>query len=148
MLADVVDSRGAKSLPSEKVTILVTKHLIFEIGSLAITYLTVLIPLIALLVLLILILWYAWHKYRILRKKIHQENHEIENDVRKYLDTLKNEMRNYFEMLKEARFKRNLIEEEEKINDEEKNILESIETLRHEISAIIEKEKERERELK
>ncbi|MDP3003971.1 MAG: cohesin domain-containing protein, partial [Candidatus Azambacteria bacterium] len=91
--AEVVDGRGARSLPSEKITIVAAKPAILRVGSWAVGLLAVVVPLIALIIALLFILWYGWHKFSLLRKRLRKEVREAESALHKAFDLLKENVR-------------------------------------------------------
>jgi hypothetical protein len=113
--AEVTDSRGAKSLPTEKIIILVAKSAIFRIGTWTVSFLSVVIPLVALIILLLIILWYGWHKFSLLRKRLRKEVREAESALYKGFDMLKEDMQEQIKMLEKVRSRRQLTKEEERI---------------------------------
>ncbi|MBU2544615.1 hypothetical protein KJ618_04070 [Patescibacteria group bacterium] len=89
--AEVVDARGARSLPSEKITIAVAKPAILRVGSWAVSLLAVIIPLVALIFALLFIVWYGWHKFSSFRKKIRKETKETKEALHQAFKALKEE---------------------------------------------------------
>ena len=135
--AQVTDNRGAKSLPSEKITITVTSPTLFRIKSWATNLLAVIMPLIAFVVLFLFTVWYGWRKFFILRKKLKNEVHEAESAIHKAFDLLKEDIREQVKMLEKAHTKRQLTEEEEKILKKLKSHLDDTEKfIRNEIEDI------------
>jgi heme exporter protein D len=135
-----VDSRGAKSLSSEGITIIIKKPLLLKAGLFAFNFLTILVPLIALIVLLILILWSAWHKFKILRKRIQKETREAEKGIQKSFDVLKDELGDCLRILRKAKTERELTNEEDKIVKQVKKALEKAESSIEKEIADIEKQ--------
>ena len=125
--AQVTDNRGAKSLLSEKITITIGKSAILQIGSWAVSLLTILVPLIALIILLLFVVWYGWHKFSIFRKKLKNEVHIAESSIHKAFDLLKEDMGEQVKMLEKTHTKRQLTEEEDKILKQLKNHLDDAE---------------------
>lgn len=113
--AEAVDERGARSEPTEKITIAVAKQAIFRAGSWAISFLAVLVPLIALIIALLFVLWYGWRRFSSLRKRLRKEVHEAEIALHKTFDLLKEDIGEHIKLLEKTRNKRQLTEEEEKI---------------------------------
>lgn len=113
--AEVTDARGAKSLPSEKITIAVEQPAILKIGTRAVTIFAVIVPLIALIILLLALIWCSWHKFSALRKRLRKEVREAESALHKAFNLLKDDIRKQIKMLEKTRTKRQLTEEEEKI---------------------------------
>ncbi len=107
----VIDSRGARSLPSEKVTISVNQSALIRIGNWAISFLSVLIPLIVLILLLASLLWYAWRRFFLIGKKVR----DAESALHKAFDLLKEGAREHIKTLNKTSNKRELTNEEEKI---------------------------------
>lgn len=113
--AEVVDTREAKSLPTEKIIILVAKSAIFRIGTWTVSFLSVVIPLVALIIALLVILWYGWRKFSALRKRLRKEVREAESALHKAFYLLKEDMQEQIKMLEKVRGRRQLTKEEEKI---------------------------------
>lgn len=113
--AEAINAGGAKSDPSEKVTILVKQPAFFRIGSWAVGFFAVVIPLIALVMALAAVLWYGWHKFASFRKKAKKEVREAEQALHKEFDLLKEDIPEQIKTLEKTRTKRQLTEEEEKI---------------------------------
>ncbi|MEK7140428.1 MAG: hypothetical protein AAB815_01435, partial [Patescibacteria group bacterium] len=113
--AEVIDKRGARSDPSDKLTIVVQRSAILEVATRAVTFLAVIIPLIALIVLLLILVWYLWHKFTTMRKKLRKEVREAEAALHKAFDLLKEDIREQIKILEKTRSRRELTEEEEKI---------------------------------
>lgn len=113
--AEVVNARGARSLPSEKAVIAVAKPAILRIGISAINYLAVIIPLLALIILLLFIIWHSWHKFIFLKKRLRKEVSEAESALRKSFDLLRSDVQEQVRKLEKTSVKRQLTKEEEKI---------------------------------
>lgn len=136
--AEVIDARGAKSNPSEKVTIMVRQSAFFRIGSWAVGFLVVVIPLIVLVMALTAILWYGWHKFASFRKKIKKEVNEAEQALHRAFDLLREDIREQIKMLEKTKTKRKLTEEEEKIIKRlEKHLDDAEKFVRKEIEDIV-----------
>jgi len=142
--AEVTDARGAKSNPSEKVTISVGQPAFLKIGSWAVGFLAVIIPLVALVFALLFIIWYGRHKFASFRKKLknlRKEVREAESALHKAFDMLKEDIREQVKLLEKTRTKRQLTEEEEKIikqlrkdlDDAEKFVRKEIEDIEKEV---------------
>lgn len=138
--AEVVNARGARSLPSEKIIITAAKPAIWRIGTWAVSFLAVVVPLIALIVILLFILWYGWHKFSLSRKRIQKEIREAGSVLHKAFDLLKEDMREQIKLLEKTRNKRQLTEEEEKIIKRLKKDLDKAEKLVRKEIENIEKE--------
>ncbi|MBU1348754.1 hypothetical protein KJ781_01645 [Patescibacteria group bacterium] len=113
--AVVTDDRGAKSGPSEKVTIAVERPVFLRFGTWAIGFLSIFIPLLALILLLIYLAWHWWHKFAILRRKVKKEINEAEQALHKAFDALKEAIGEQIRMLDLVKSKRELTKEEERI---------------------------------
>ncbi len=127
--AEAIDGRGAKSYPSEQVTIVVEQLAFLKIGSLIINFLAVIIPLAILLAFLVFIIWYSWHKLFKLKKEIKKEVHEVEVVLHKAFDFLKEEMQVQIKVFEKTQTKRRLTEEEEKLVNRLKKDLDAAEKL-------------------
>jgi len=125
--AEAVDERGARSNPTEKITVVVEQGLILRIGSQAITVLAVIIPLIALIIFLIIVVWYSWRKFSSLKESINKETKEAEQALHRAVRLLKEDVESQLKMLGKAKSKRELTEEEAKIVKQIKKDLDSAE---------------------
>jgi hypothetical protein len=86
--ADVTDSKGAKSEPSPKITVLVSPPVFIRIGGLVIDYLTTTITLLVLIAVIIFGTIWGWNKIRRLRK----ETREAEKALYQAFKSLKEEV--------------------------------------------------------
>ena len=125
--AEVIDDRGAKSAPSEKVTISIERSAFLKLGSWAVNLLAVAVPLVALVFILLFIIWHGWHKFSLLRKKLKKEVREAESALHKAFDLLKEDIGEQIKMLEKTRTKRQLTEEEGKITKQLKKDLDDAE---------------------
>lgn len=87
--AETIDSSGAKSMPSEKVTVLVSPPVFIRIGKLAIDYLTTIMTLLILILAIILGILWGWREVKKRRKKIQKETSEAEKALHQAFKTLK-----------------------------------------------------------
>lgn len=140
--AEVVDTRGAKSSPADKITIIVKQLAILRIGSFAVSFLSVLVPLIGLIVLLLLLGFITQRKYLEHKKRLRKEVYEAEDVLHKAFDSLRKEVKEQIALLEHVKSKRSLTEEEHKIVERLKKDLDHAErSVRKEIEDI-EKEAE------
>lgn len=139
--AEAIDERGARSKPTEKLTIVIKQPEILKTCSLAVNFLAVIIPLIALILLLIFLLWFGWHKFSLMRRKVKKEVQEAEQALHKAFDLLKEDIQEQIELLEKVKSKRELTEEEIKIikqlkkdlDDAEKFVRKEIEDIEEEV---------------
>lgn len=135
--AEVVDGRGARSTPSERVTITVRPTPLVRVSRGAITFFAVVIPLLALVLFLGTLVWYWWHALTRLKKKVRREAREAEDVLHKVFDSLKENIRTQLKLLEKTKSKRALTEEEGKVLQELKHSLDEAEhTVRKEIEEI------------
>ena len=127
--AEVVDSRGAKSNPSDKITIVVKQLAILRIGSFAISFLSILVPLIGIIVLLVLLGFITQRKYLEHKRRLRKEIYEAEDALHKAFDLLRKEVKEQITLLEHARSRRNLTDEEHKIINRLKRELDSAEKI-------------------
>ncbi len=113
--AQVIDSRGAKSDPTEKLAFIVGESSFFAVGTFAVDFLSVVVPLIALVIALTLVLWFGWRKWSVLHKKVKKEVRGVEQDLHRSFDVLRNSIQNHIKILERAKSKRELTDEEDKI---------------------------------
>lgn len=125
--AEVVDARGAKSLPSEKITIAVVKPVLFR-RSWTVSFLAMIVPLVALIAALLFVLWYGWQKFSRMRKRLLKEMREAESALHKAFDLLKENIR---EHIKEEKMIKQLKRD---LDNAEKRIREEIEDIEKEIT--------------
>jgi len=111
---EITDHRGAKSYPTEKITIAATLPALIKIGEIAIDYLTIIITLIALIVFLIVVIAYSWYRISLWRKKLRKETKEIEENVVRAFRALREEVQEQIEYLDK---KRGLNKSEKRVHD-------------------------------
>jgi len=90
--AVAIDSSGAKSGPSEKVTVQVTPPAFIRIGKLVIDYLTTIITLFVLILILVLGIIWSWRKIIQRRKRLKKEITETEKALYRAFKALKEEI--------------------------------------------------------
>ncbi len=102
--AEITDNRGAKSNPTEKITIAVSLSGLIKFGKITIDYLTIMITLIALIVFLILtilfsilIVLYVWYRISLWRKRIRRETREAKRSVGQAFSNLRKEVQEQVE---------------------------------------------------
>jgi hypothetical protein len=135
--AEVIDGRGARSLPTEKITITVREPMILEMGVLVVVILSLVVTLIALIVLLLLIVLYGWRKFAQLKRSVRKEVSEAETALEKSFILLRAETLKQIKMLERTRGRRKLTyEEEEIIAQFKKNLEDAEELVRKEIGDI------------
>lgn len=125
--AEVEDERGAKSLPSEKLTIKVLQSAFFRIGSWVVSFFALLIPLLALLAVIIIIVWYSWNKFVSLRKRVRKEAREATSAVTNSFNLLRENMQETIKILEKTHARRELTKEEDRILKQFKRDLEDAE---------------------
>jgi cohesin domain-containing protein len=89
--AEAVDSSGSKSLPSNKVTILVNPPDFLTIGKLAINYLTTIMTLLILVLAIIFVIFWFWLWIRKKKKSIQNEVEEAEKALYQAFKILRKE---------------------------------------------------------
>jgi hypothetical protein len=127
MYVEVVDERGAHSLPSAKYTVEVSKSKVLAIGSYAISILSVVVSVLGLIMLGMLIGWYIWKKARSVRRELRSEIKEAQRDIHREMSHLMEAVRNNIAILEKIENKRRLTEEEEKVLDRLKKSFERAE---------------------
>lgn len=110
--SELTDSRGAKSNPSEKITLPVTLPTFLRIGEITVNYLAVITCFIGLVVTLILFLIYTWRQISFWRKKISKESQEAEESVKIAFEILRQEVQG---LVRRMNKKAKLNKREEKI---------------------------------
>lgn len=138
---EAVDARGARSAPTEKLTISIEPPALLKIGLTLITVLAIAVPLVALFFLLIYLIWYGRHKLQLFRKRIKKEVGEIDRTLHRAFDRLRDDVREQIRMLEKMKSRRELTEEEGKIlkklkkdlDNAEKAVKKEIEELEKEV---------------
>ena len=125
--AEVTDQRGAKSSPSEQITIAVAPPALLKIGNYAIGVLSVIIPLISLIAFLTLILWYNWYRFARLRKKLKKEVYEAQRALQNAFKLLKGDITEQIKILEKVKKKQPLTAEEEETTKQFKEDLDEAE---------------------
>jgi len=115
-----IDSIGAKSKPSEKITIQVIPPAFIRIGKLAISYLTTIITLLALILVMVLAIIWSWRKIIQRKKELRKEITEAEKALYSAFKDLKEEIK---EQIAKLDGRPDLSERERKICDELKKAL-------------------------
>ena len=87
--AEVIDDRGARSEPTEKLKVLVQPTKLWRVGTMTSNVLSIVIPLVALLFLLVFVVWYSWLRLRLLRSRVKREAGEAEMVLHKEFKALK-----------------------------------------------------------
>lgn len=100
--AVAVDEFGAQSEHSEIIRIAVQRPGYINIGTFAISILSVFIPLVALIALLVLVLWYFWHNFTLLRKRIRKEVTEAEQSLAHEFNDIVASLKKHVDGLKKA----------------------------------------------
>jgi 5-hydroxyisourate hydrolase-like protein (transthyretin family) len=90
--AETVDSSGAKSQPSDKVTILVSPPVFIRIGKLVIDYITMIIILLVLILVIVIRIFWIWLAIKRRKRKLEKEATEAENALHRAFKALKNEV--------------------------------------------------------
>ncbi len=140
MSAEVVNSKGARSIPTTPVAMAVNPSMFFTIGSLAINFFALAIPLVALILVLLFMLWYGWRRFSLMRKRLRKEVRGTELAVHKAFGLLKEDVRARIKMLEKISAKRQLTVEEGKIITQLKQDLDNAESLVRKEFESIEKE--------
>ena len=117
---EAVDSLGATSRPSEKITIQVSPPVFIKIGNLAIDYLTTIITLLVLILTIVLGLIWTWRKFIKREKRLKREVTEAEKALYYAFKALKEETK---EQIAKLDGKPGLSEREKKICNELKKAL-------------------------
>jgi hypothetical protein len=112
---EAIDSRGARTLPSDKLDIEIQRPAFWRIGSMAINVLSIIIPLIALVFLLIFLAMFSWNKVRVLRKRVSREANEANEVLKKSFADLRKSLVNNISSLEKAGTKRKLTAAESRV---------------------------------
>lgn len=135
--AEVINDKGAKSQPGDKLAVRVTPSAFLRIGSWAVNFFAVLIPLLALLIVTIMLIWYGWHKFLILKGQVRKEVGEAGAELHRSFDFLREDLQKQIKSFEKIRVERPLTEEEENIlkqlkkdlDDSEKSVGKEIEDI-------------------
>ncbi|MBI2099627.1 hypothetical protein HYT45_04470 [Candidatus Uhrbacteria bacterium] len=110
--AEVTDSRGARSGPSESVA---TQVLPTPFQKFLTRLLEVVVPLLNLLLLLLLLLLYLLRKFLQWKKRLRKEIREAGASLHKAFDLLREDLRTQVRLLQKVKSRRELTQEEERI---------------------------------
>jgi len=108
------DKRGALSLPSSKVSFRVGLPPFLEFGKIAISYTIIMVAFIVLIIGAVMIGFYAWYRVSLWRKRLRKETKEVEENVRRAFNALREEVEEQIAMLDK---KPSLTKEEKEIRD-------------------------------
>ncbi|MCD4760678.1 hypothetical protein K8R42_02150, partial [bacterium] len=125
--AEVIDSRGARSEPTEKFKVLVQPTKLWRVGTLTANVLSIVIPLIALIFLLVFVVWYSWLKLRLLRRRVSREAGEAESVLHKEFKGLKKRLTTHITSIEKTGKKRKLTAVEKKMVTQLKKELDMVE---------------------
>ena len=89
---EVIDTRGVKSEPTDKLSLIVSNPNILKIWGITINYLVVLISLLALIIGLLIIIFCIWLRFIFRRRKIRKEIQEAEKNLHQSFDGLRKEV--------------------------------------------------------
>jgi hypothetical protein len=109
------DSRGVRSYDSNQVSFLVSPPLFLKFGKIAIDYLTTMITLIILIVVLIGGVFYLWYAVTNWKKNLRKEVGEAEDSINHAFRELYLDLQEQFDLLEDAKSKRDLTAEEKRI---------------------------------
>lgn len=138
--AEAVTEQGYSTDVSKPIFVNVKQSLFWKLLAEFQTYLTILVSVIALLIILGLLILHGVRKIVGLRRRIRQEINDVENEIHKAFDILRDDLRAQLKLLDKVRSKRELTAEEEKIAVRLKKDIDLAEkTLRKKVE-VIEKE--------
>ena len=123
--AEVVDARGAQSLPTDTLTITIVQPMLARIGF----FLAVTVPLTALALLLAFVTRHGRHTFTVLKKKLKKETSKAEHAVHKTLSLLQADAESHATLLKKAQHERQLTTEEKKVLRQLKKALDDADKL-------------------
>lgn len=129
MSAEVVASNGAKSLPSETITVTVEQSWLKKVGMETLNFLAFFVPILLLLLALVFLIWYMWHKFMLLRKRLSRDTREAENRLHKAIDFIKDDMQRHIRSLERVRNQRDLTLAENRILDRLRKNLDRVDKL-------------------
>ncbi len=115
LTAQVTDLRGAKSLESEPLTVVISERPLFMIGKIAVTYLGLIILTLGTFISIVFGLWYAWYKFLLFKKRLEKDIIDADHTIHKAFTILSNDIEAEVKSLEKARSKRSLSKEEERI---------------------------------
>ncbi|HET9641600.1 MAG TPA: cohesin domain-containing protein [Candidatus Paceibacterota bacterium] len=114
LVVEAFDKAGNKSVAQAKFAVLSTTSF-FALGWLAVNYLTVLLIILALVLLITFIAWYAHTHFRAYRYRLNRQLGLTQARVHKQFDKLKESITDELRRLEEARSRRTLTREEERL---------------------------------
>ena len=127
--ADVTDSRGARSNPTENYVVVVNQPVLFRIGILAVTYMSLIISLLVVIAALLFLGWTLFHRFLKMRRRVKKDILRFEDTVHKAFAVLEESVEKELKILEKARSKRELTEDEEHLLKQLKKTLDATEKI-------------------
>ncbi|MES2214297.1 MAG: cohesin domain-containing protein [Patescibacteria group bacterium] len=112
---DVVDARGATSVPTEPRTLEVKRRALFAIGSLIVDYVSIGLFLAFCIAGLFFLGWYLLNKTIMFKTRMRKELHRVDHDFHKAFQLLSKDFEEEIKNLEGVRSMRDLTREEERI---------------------------------
>jgi len=113
--AETIDQRGAHSLPTEPLKVVVSKPSWIKFGNIAIDFLAVAIPLIALVFLLFTGVTFMWYKLKNLRRRVGRETSEASSALHSEFHRLRGVINSNVATMERAGKRRKLSREETRL---------------------------------
>ncbi len=113
--AQAIDERGAQSELSHKISIEAKSPVVLKVLSKTFQYCSIIVGLIACLFLMLFIFWKAWRRIVRLKRVLKKETADVSLALKDSFDKIRKTMLNQIKTLEEAKTKRALTKEEEKI---------------------------------
>ena len=140
--AEIINNDGEIKYSSDKLSIVVGKPLLLQIGSYTIGLMKVLIPSLILLIIFSLTLLYGWLKFFSLYRRVRKEGAETERTVDKVFDILKKDLSSHILKLKRAQSKRKLtVEETDFLESFEEELSDAKKAISKEVKDVVKVEK-------
>lgn len=127
MWAEASDERGAKSYPTENLTVTVKQPKLFRVGALPPIIGAIFVSLLVLILILLLAVFYVWRRLAALRKLLGREAGDIEKSLHKVLNALRQSIKEQIIILEKTRRRRGLTIEEERLILQLKKSLDNVE---------------------
>jgi hypothetical protein len=125
--AQAIDSRGAKSLVSNRVIFEVEGISFKELGQSLMYYLTILIPLIALIIVIVWLVLYTWQRLIEFQTKFRVETRHLENKLYSMSERFKGNAKSQMEVIERIKSRRNLNKQEKEYEKYLARIIQEIE---------------------
>jgi hypothetical protein len=127
--AEVIDSRGAQSNPTDTFVVLVKQGPFWRFGSLFINYVAIIIPIAVVIIALLFLGAAVWYRFLRFKRRLKKEIGEADQSLHSAFDVLRENIISHIRLLEKVNSERSLTKEETKIINQCKKDLDAAEKL-------------------